>query len=337
MDLQTPGENTLSFWQQWSRLKGLKRFTGSSHQWLGISRDQPGAHTAQFLHSHLSQGWWPHTFTCCHVNVCVFLLNPNSEKSFVLKPEWSQSDLTRASRLRYSQQWTLIVDSNNRRNIRTVLSPGPCVPVSGEWVATWFKSCVGREANALRRLSFRSSGSSVDCLLFEDWEPPSGKAAAAASSWRWETSWPRVLRGSERFRRAAHGCCCAGLGPSRPEELPRPDRPRPARTGPRWRCERGLDHGLSPRILTCVNIVKPCVCVSSSVWLPVVVRVWKEAVVRSGEEEEGRRRFGLYRGISRTNEVNICALKENVGNRVCCCANAGQECVPWGLGWGSDR
>ncbi|XP_029011808.1 S9 family peptidase isoform X2 [Betta splendens] len=49
--------------------------------------------------------------------------------------EWSQSVVTRASRLRYSQQWTLIPDSNNRRSLRTVLSPGPCLPVSGELVS----------------------------------------------------------------------------------------------------------------------------------------------------------------------------------------------------------
>uniref|UniRef100_A0A8C4IUR0 acylaminoacyl-peptidase n=1 Tax=Dicentrarchus labrax TaxID=13489 RepID=A0A8C4IUR0_DICLA len=36
------------------------------------------------------------------------------------------------SRLRYSQQWTLIRDSNEHKSIRTVLPPGPCVPVSRE-------------------------------------------------------------------------------------------------------------------------------------------------------------------------------------------------------------
>ncbi|XP_054602322.1 acylamino-acid-releasing enzyme isoform X2 [Nothobranchius furzeri] len=46
--------------------------------------------------------------------------------------EWSQSDLVRSSRLRYSQQWTLITDSNNHRSIGTVLTPGPCVSLSGE-------------------------------------------------------------------------------------------------------------------------------------------------------------------------------------------------------------
>uniref|UniRef100_A0A3Q2ZG26 Acylamino-acid-releasing enzyme n=1 Tax=Kryptolebias marmoratus TaxID=37003 RepID=A0A3Q2ZG26_KRYMA len=46
--------------------------------------------------------------------------------------EWSQSDLVRGSRLRFSQQWTLIADSNDPRSIRTVLPPGPCAAVSGE-------------------------------------------------------------------------------------------------------------------------------------------------------------------------------------------------------------
>uniref|UniRef100_A0A1A8IM66 Acylamino-acid-releasing enzyme n=4 Tax=Nothobranchius kuhntae TaxID=321403 RepID=A0A1A8IM66_NOTKU len=46
--------------------------------------------------------------------------------------EWSQSDLVRSSRLRYSQQWTLTTDSNNHRSIGTVLTPGPCVSLSGE-------------------------------------------------------------------------------------------------------------------------------------------------------------------------------------------------------------
>ncbi|XP_041860823.1 S9 family peptidase [Melanotaenia boesemani] len=51
---------------------------------------------------------------------------------YTVTAEWSQSDLVRGSRLRYSQQWTLIADSNNHRSIRTVLSPGSCAPVSGE-------------------------------------------------------------------------------------------------------------------------------------------------------------------------------------------------------------
>uniref|UniRef100_A0A3P8SZ12 Acylamino-acid-releasing enzyme n=1 Tax=Amphiprion percula TaxID=161767 RepID=A0A3P8SZ12_AMPPE len=43
---------------------------------------------------------------------------------------WGQSDLVRGSRLRFSQQWTLIADSNNHRTIRTVLPPGTCVLLS---------------------------------------------------------------------------------------------------------------------------------------------------------------------------------------------------------------
>lgn len=50
------------------------------------------------------------------------------------RPELSQSDPVRGSRIRYSQRWTLIADSNDRKSIKTVLPPGPCVPVSGEWV-----------------------------------------------------------------------------------------------------------------------------------------------------------------------------------------------------------
>ncbi|XP_035513474.1 S9 family peptidase [Morone saxatilis] len=51
---------------------------------------------------------------------------------YTVATEWSQSDLVRGSRLRYSQQWTLIRDSNEHKSIRTVLPPGPCVPVSRE-------------------------------------------------------------------------------------------------------------------------------------------------------------------------------------------------------------
>uniref|UniRef100_A0A8C9Y2M0 Acylamino-acid-releasing enzyme n=1 Tax=Sander lucioperca TaxID=283035 RepID=A0A8C9Y2M0_SANLU len=53
-------------------------------------------------------------------------------RTYTVTAEWSQSDLVRGSRLCYSQQWTLIADSNNHQSIRTVLPPGPCVPVSGE-------------------------------------------------------------------------------------------------------------------------------------------------------------------------------------------------------------
>ncbi|XP_049609546.1 S9 family peptidase [Syngnathus scovelli] len=44
---------------------------------------------------------------------------------------WSQIDAVRASRLCYSQQWTLISAPRDQQ-IRTTLPPGPCIPVSGE-------------------------------------------------------------------------------------------------------------------------------------------------------------------------------------------------------------
>ncbi|XP_059189205.1 S9 family peptidase [Centropristis striata] len=53
-------------------------------------------------------------------------------RTYTVTAEWSQADLVRGSRLRYSQQWTIIADSNDHKSIRTVLPPGPCVPVSGE-------------------------------------------------------------------------------------------------------------------------------------------------------------------------------------------------------------
>uniref|UniRef100_A0A665TD21 acylaminoacyl-peptidase n=1 Tax=Echeneis naucrates TaxID=173247 RepID=A0A665TD21_ECHNA len=46
--------------------------------------------------------------------------------------DWSQTNLVRGSRVFYSQQWTLITDSNDHRRIRTVLPPRSCAPVSGE-------------------------------------------------------------------------------------------------------------------------------------------------------------------------------------------------------------
>ncbi|CAG6021196.1 unnamed protein product [Menidia menidia] len=51
---------------------------------------------------------------------------------YTVTAEWIQSDLVRGSRLRYAQRWTLIADSNNHKNIRTVLPSGPCTSVSGE-------------------------------------------------------------------------------------------------------------------------------------------------------------------------------------------------------------
>ncbi|KAK2897860.1 S9 family peptidase [Channa argus] len=51
---------------------------------------------------------------------------------YTVTADWNQSDLVRASRLRYSQRWTLIPNSKDHKSIGTVLAPGPCVPVSGE-------------------------------------------------------------------------------------------------------------------------------------------------------------------------------------------------------------
>ncbi|XP_063742025.1 S9 family peptidase isoform X2 [Eleginops maclovinus] len=53
-------------------------------------------------------------------------------RTYTVTAEWSQSDLVRGSRFRYSQQWTLIADTNHHKSIRTVLPPGPCAHVSGE-------------------------------------------------------------------------------------------------------------------------------------------------------------------------------------------------------------
>eukprot|EP00064_Thunnus_orientalis_P020946 superscaffoldBa00006066_g21098 len=53
-------------------------------------------------------------------------------RMYTVTAEWSQSDLVRGSRLRYLQQWTLVADINDHKSIRTILPPGPCVPVSGE-------------------------------------------------------------------------------------------------------------------------------------------------------------------------------------------------------------
>ncbi|XP_061841499.2 acylamino-acid-releasing enzyme isoform X1 [Nerophis lumbriciformis] len=45
---------------------------------------------------------------------------------------WSQADAVRGSRRCFSQQWTLILDSEDRKTIRTVLPPGPRGPQSAE-------------------------------------------------------------------------------------------------------------------------------------------------------------------------------------------------------------
>ncbi|XP_029911079.1 acylamino-acid-releasing enzyme isoform X3 [Myripristis murdjan] len=59
-------------------------------------------------------------------------LQLGDRRGYTVTAEWSQSDLVRGSRLRFSRQWTLITDSNDHKTIKTVLPPGPCVPVSGE-------------------------------------------------------------------------------------------------------------------------------------------------------------------------------------------------------------
>ncbi|XP_029361878.1 acylamino-acid-releasing enzyme [Echeneis naucrates] len=51
---------------------------------------------------------------------------------YTVTADWSQTNLVRGSRVFYSQQWTLITDSNDHRRIRTVLPPRSCAPVSGE-------------------------------------------------------------------------------------------------------------------------------------------------------------------------------------------------------------
>ncbi|XP_026188666.1 acylamino-acid-releasing enzyme isoform X2 [Mastacembelus armatus] len=51
---------------------------------------------------------------------------------YTVTAEWNQINLVQGCRLHYTQQWTLIADSNNHNSVRTVLPPGPCVPVSGE-------------------------------------------------------------------------------------------------------------------------------------------------------------------------------------------------------------
>ncbi|XP_078144486.1 acylamino-acid-releasing enzyme [Centroberyx gerrardi] len=68
------------------------------------------------------------------VPVCagVTELQVGDHRSFTVTAEWSQSDLVRGSRLRFTQQWTLIADSNDHKAITAVLPPGPCAPVSGE-------------------------------------------------------------------------------------------------------------------------------------------------------------------------------------------------------------
>ncbi|KAG8002822.1 Acylamino-acid-releasing enzyme [Nibea albiflora] len=51
---------------------------------------------------------------------------------YTVSAEWSQRDPVRGSRLHFSQQWTVMADSNNHKSIKTILPPGPCVHVCAE-------------------------------------------------------------------------------------------------------------------------------------------------------------------------------------------------------------
>ncbi|XP_030280289.1 acylamino-acid-releasing enzyme [Sparus aurata] len=80
---------------------------------------------------------------------------------YTVSAELSQSDPVRGSRIRYSQRWTLIADSNDRKSIKTVLPPGPCVPVSGELLT-------GLSPVRGRRAVVRETGGQQ---LLEIWDP----------------------------------------------------------------------------------------------------------------------------------------------------------------------
>lgn len=63
----------------------------------------------------------------------------DGNRMYRLEADWGQSDLVRGSRIRFSQQWTLMADSNNQRStrtIRTVLPPASCVPLSPELLSS---------------------------------------------------------------------------------------------------------------------------------------------------------------------------------------------------------
>ncbi|KAJ3586931.1 hypothetical protein NHX12_013322 [Muraenolepis orangiensis] len=52
---------------------------------------------------------------------------------YTVNSEWSQINLVGGSRLRFMQQWTLLVDHHDdRKTLRTALPPGPCAPLQGE-------------------------------------------------------------------------------------------------------------------------------------------------------------------------------------------------------------
>ncbi|XP_023275750.1 acylamino-acid-releasing enzyme-like [Seriola lalandi dorsalis] len=66
------------------------------------------------------------------VSACVREEQLPELRSYTVTTEWSQINLVRGSRLRYTQQWTLIPDCNDHKSIRAVLPPRSCAPVSGE-------------------------------------------------------------------------------------------------------------------------------------------------------------------------------------------------------------
>lgn len=82
--------------------------------------------------------------------------------------EWSQSDLVHGSKRCYLQQWTLITDPNDHKSIRTVLPPGPCVPVSGELLSGFSPirnlRAVVRETGGQQLLEIWDSHSLRKCL-----------------------------------------------------------------------------------------------------------------------------------------------------------------------------
>ncbi|KAM8829815.1 acylamino-acid-releasing enzyme isoform 1-T1 [Synchiropus picturatus] len=129
-------------------------------------------------------------------------------KVFTLTTEWSQTDLVRGSRLRFLQQWTLVTDPNDPRNITSVSPPGPCMPVSGEILSSFSPvqnlRAVIREAGAHQLLEIWDAHGLQKCLnltalnkhgrVYED-------AQFGALSWSHCENW--LLYVAERSRSAA--------------------------------------------------------------------------------------------------------------------------------------
>ncbi|KAM3842754.1 acylamino-acid-releasing enzyme [Diretmus argenteus] len=59
-------------------------------------------------------------------------LQLGDQRVYRVTAEWSQTDLVRGSRLGFTQQWNLLVDSNDQKTFTSILPPGPCTPVYGE-------------------------------------------------------------------------------------------------------------------------------------------------------------------------------------------------------------